>query len=96
MNVFEKIWQCALQSFSAIIRFQNHKYFLEVKANYYVGCTKPQTVSCKDIETNHTSSKFEKIKTFTSFSVLILVGTLSKRAVLIYTQFVFSMALLLQ
>ena len=77
-----QIWGCALQSFSEIIRSQNHKYFLEVKASYSVGCAKPHTISCKRIETTNTSSKLEKIKTFTSFSVLSLAGnnTLSKRA----------------
>ena len=93
-----QIWRCALQSFSEIIRSQNHKYFLEVKASYSVGCAKPHTISCKRIETTNTSSKLEKIKTFTSFSVLSLAGnnTLPKLAALIYTQFVFSMVLLLQ
>ena len=95
---FRKIWCCALESFSKIIRFQNHKYFLDVKASYYVGCTKPHKISFKRIETTQTSSKFGKPKTFTSFSVLSLAGNnaLPKLAALIYTQFVFSMVLSLQ
>ena len=95
---FRKMWRCALQSFSEIIRFQNNKYFLGIKTSYYVGCTKPHTVSCKRIETAHTSCKLEKMKTFTYFTVLSLAGnnTLPKLAALIYTQFVFSMVLSLQ
>ena len=95
---FQKMWWCALQSFSKVIRFQNYNYFLWVKPSYYVGCTKPHTISCKRIETTHISCKLDKIKTFTSFSVLSLAGnnTLPKLAALIYTQFVFSMVLLLQ
>ena len=81
---FRKMWRCVLQSFSEIIRFQNYKYFLGVRANYYVVCTKPHTISCKRIEVTHISCKLEKTKTFTSFSVLSLAGnnTLPKLAAL--------------
>ena len=66
--------RCALQSFSEVIRSQNYKFFLGVKSSYYVGYAKPHTISCKRIETTPTSCKLEKIKTFTSFSVLSLAG----------------------